>query len=647
MPFGVASNSRLIAETEAGMHWMSPRLDWRHLALPFFGASAGVALAGIAMTAARNGATGMSPLWWVGVICIFAPAAAVLLFSSPSRTEAISILLLVGGGLYCVKLLYAPGTLFGYDELLHYRTVDNILTTGQLFSPNTLLPVSPYYPGMEIVTAILVQLTGLSTAQAGVVLIGTVRMLSLLAIFLLLELFASPSRFAAPATLLYMTCPAFLYFDSAYAYESLALALALVTLFVLAAAQREQGARRQWLNAVGALLVLTVTVTHHVTSFILTGALVAWLLFQLLYERPARTDLLGATSPDKRERKRLGYLLELPGSTWVPVLSFAAVTLWLLNVAQITIPYLLPVLKEGFAEVAHAIIIGDGGGRQLFTQTAGHSTPALERLVALGAVALILILIPIGLKYVRERPHASVLSQFFAIGSLGYPVILALRLTENGWTVGSRASAFIYLPVAFTVAAGLELLISRYVGRNRLLESGVVLGVVVIFAGGILASTIAPTRLPSPYDPGVAEVPYDTESLAAAAWAADTLGPGHRFAGDSAGGALFGSVGRQALVASTKDDVILISQLFLTPYFGGNERAILRDGKIDYVLVDRRIAGSEPIKRFIYETWERQVVDYGSSVSSETVNKFSSLPEASKEFDSGNLQFFDVQRLAQ
>ncbi len=51
--------------------------------------------------------------------------------------------------------------MWGFDELLHYRTVDNILTTRHLFSPNSLLPVSPYYPGMETVTAVLVQLTGL------------------------------------------------------------------------------------------------------------------------------------------------------------------------------------------------------------------------------------------------------------------------------------------------------------------------------------------------------------------------------------------------------------------------------------------------------------------------------------------------------
>jgi hypothetical protein len=54
-----------------------------------------------------------------------------------------------------------------------------------------------------------------------------------------------------------------------------------------------------------------------------------------------------------------------------------------------------------------------------------------------------------------------------------------------------------------------------------------------------------------------------------------------------------------------------------------------------------------PLKGFIYEPWEKQVYDYGSSVSSATVNKFSFVRETSKEFDSGNVQFFDLHRLVQ
>ena len=171
----------------------------------------------------------------------------------------------------------------------------------------------------------------------------------------------------------------------------------------------------------------------------------------------------------------------------------------------------------------------------------------------------------------------------------------------------------------------------------------VVLAVSVVFAGGIIAGTAPITRQPAPYDPGIAEAPYDPESIAASDWAVNTLGPGRRFIGDSAGGVLIGSVGRQRLV--TSEDGVSVSAILLSPGFNDNERTILKDGRIRYVLVDRRIAGTEPMKGFIYEKWERELFDYGSSVTSETVNKFDVMRNASKQFDSGNVQIFELQRL--
>ncbi len=50
-----------------------------------------------------------------------------------------------------------------FDEFLHWRTADDILRTGHLFSENSMLPVGPYYPGLEIVTNALSTTSGLST----------------------------------------------------------------------------------------------------------------------------------------------------------------------------------------------------------------------------------------------------------------------------------------------------------------------------------------------------------------------------------------------------------------------------------------------------------------------------------------------------
>jgi hypothetical protein len=322
-----------------------------------------------------------------------------------------------------------------------------------------------------------------------------------------------------------------------------------------------------------------------------------------------------------------------------------AVAVWLLNVAEVTISYLTPQLTSGLTEMLRMIRF-EGAGRKLFESSAGHSAPILERVVGIGSVLIILALIPLAMKYLWEKRHSNTLSHSFAIGALAYPAILALRFTRSGWDAGSRAAAFVYVPLAFAMAAGFEFLIARRLrgsGLNRLGGIAILVAASMIFAGGIIAGTSPVTRLPSPYDPGVSEVPCDPESRAAASWAATTLGPGHRFAADSAGGTLFGSVGRQEIVTSL--DGVSISQLFLSSGFDAAERSVVKDGRVDYVMVDRRIADTDPVKGFIYEKWEREVLDYGSTVSSATVNKFDVLRDASKEFDSGDIELFGLDRL--
>ncbi len=604
----------------------------------------GVACVAAADSSARQGVPGTQPLWWLGLLAIFAPAAATLLLAKVSRSEAAFILLVTGIALYGVKLVYAPGRLWEFDELLHYPTVDALLTTHRLFTPNSLLPVSPYYPGMETVTAVIVQLTGLNIVQAGLVLIGIARTLTVVSLFLLFERIALPPRFAASAALLYMACPAFFYFDSQFAYESLAIALSFACLFTLRAAQLEQGRHRRRLNYMATLLLLAVVVTHHITSLILVATLVAWTLSELFAVLRARAKACEGLWFDSETDQPLVYLVDLPGGTWVPVLGVVALLAWLLNIASVTISYLGPQLISGLAEFVRIIRLEETG-RTLFQSNAGHTASILERSLGIGSVLIILALIPLGIRYLWNRRDALVLSRFLAIGSLAYPATLALRLTRSGWEIGSRATAFAYIPLAFTIAAGLHVVMTRHVRHVALRAVSVVAVASLVFVGGIVAVTSPTTRQPAPYNPGLAWVPYDVESLAAAQWAATTLGPGHRFAADSAGGSLLGSIGRQEPVASQGD--VSISQLFLTPTFDLSDQTIVRDGRIGYIMVDRRIVGAEPLKGYIYEKWERQVRSYGSSVSSETVNKFSLLRDANKVFDSGNVQFFDVHRLVQ
>lgn len=633
------------AEAEADLIWAWGMPRWRWLAAQAFSAMIGVGCVAVANAAASRGMQGTQALWWLGVLAVFTPAAVTLLFARPSRTEATFTLLVAGIALYAVKLLYAPGVLWEYDELLHYRTVDDILITHRLFAENPLLPVSPYYPGMETVTAAIVQLTGMSIVQSGLIFIGVARVLTVIAVFLLFERIAGPTRFAAPATLLYMASPAFLYFDAQFAYESLALAMSLLCMFALREAQLADGSRRRGLNAVGALLFLSVVATHHVTSIILSATLLVWVLFEL----PAtiRSDrreegLTGEERGDLRPRSLFARLGGLPGGGWVPLLGAVAASVWLLGVAGTTISYLWLHVRVGFTELVRVIRL-EQTGRVLFESSGGAGTPLLERTVGIGSVLVIFALLTLGVRHLWKRSDRDPLARLFTIGSLAYLATLALRFTRGGWEIGARAAAFVYVPLAFTVAAGMEHFISRRHSATRSAIS--VFAMSVIFAGGIVAASSPVTRQPAPYNPGRAMAAYDAESLADADWAANVLGPGHRFVADSAGGVLVGSVGRQRLVTSI--DGVSVSEFFLSPGLDPSDRAIARKGRVEYVWVDKRVAGVVPLKGFVYEKWERQVRGYGSSVSSATVAKFEVLRDASKEFDGGDIEVFDLHRLTQ
>lgn len=592
---------------------------WDRFALVCLLAGAGVLLVALANNGSRRGEEWASALFWVGVVAIFAPAAAVLWSRRTSRVEAVVILVTVAVALYVVKVLYNPTVLVGFDELLHYRTLDDIARTGSLFSENPLLTVSPYYPGLELVTQAVASLTALDLVSAALLTVGAARVLGVLALYLLLERVSLPPRLAGLGTLFYMASPSFVFFDAQYAYESLAVPLALFCLFVLRMAQRYQGRSRVALDAVAALAVIAVVVTHHVTSLILAGTLVLWVVATLLFYRNRREPL--------------------PGGGWVPALAVVANVVWISTVARSTVGYLWPHAAAAIEEAVRLVTL-QSGGRVLFESSTGVSAPVLERVIGMGAVGLTLLVLPFGIRYVWKWQRHDALAVLLALGTVAYPAALLLRFTASGWQVGARATAFIYVPLAFTFAAGLEQL--RRSSSPRLARAAVVAPVLtLILLGGIVAGSSPRTRLPGPYQAGAGTLSVEREGLEAAAWARRTLGPGNRMAADQTNTTLMGSYGAQRVVSQPADGVI-VSGIFLGTQLGTYQRRLLEDGDVTYVLEDDRIVGVPPPQGYFFEKWELEVFDYGSVVTTETLVPYASSPGAYRVFDGGDIRIYDV-----
>lgn len=576
----------------------------------------------IADNAGRQGASWAVPLFWAGLLLIFAPAALSLMMHEVSRREALGTLVVVGVALYVMSILDNPSLFTGFDELLHYRTLDDLVRTGRVFTENPLLPISPYFPGLELVTAAVMALTGMSGFAAGVAVVGVARLLTVLGLYLLLERTGLTSRMSGLGVLMYMTAPSFVYFDAQFAYESLALPLAILVLFMLREAQLQRPGLRRQLVALAAVAAFAVTVTHHVTSYILTGALLAWLLLSVLFRRRYRDPL--------------------PGQGWVPVFAVAAVLTWLLVVARKTAAYLWPHLGGSLAEVMR-IINGESRSRQLFQSAGGQSAPVLERLIGLLAVALVLGLIFFGIRRVLARSRTSALVLLLGATVLAYPASMALRFTDVGWQVGSRAMAFIYVGLAFVMACGIESV--RNFKKLRFGPVALTVFACIVFAGGIIAGASAHSRVSRPYQPGAGKTSIDAEGVGAASWARKVLGPGNRIAADATISSLMGSYGQQRTLSSA--DEVSVSGLFLAPDFGEYQLSMIAEGDIEFVVIDRRIANIVPYQGFFFEKWERQVVDYGSVVSTETVGRFDTIDRVSRIYDSGNIQVYDIRKLAE
>lgn len=574
-----------------------------------------------------RGSLAADGVWWAGLLTMFVPTASILLTQAVSRREGLAIVLVVGLALYVVSVLRSPVLFTGYDELLHYRTLDDMARTGLLFRENPLLAISPYYPGLEIVTHAFMSVTGLAAFQAGLIVIGVARVLLVGSLYLFLERVAVPRRLAALGTLLYVVSPSFLFFDSQFAYESLALPLAVFCLFLVRQAQQEEGRRRTALNALALLAALAVVVTHHVTSFILVGTLLAWMALALMAGRGRRDPL--------------------PGGGWVPLAALLGVILWLTGVAEATVGYIWPHVVSAYGE-SMRIISQRGGGRHLFESTTGSKASVLERVVGIGSVGLTLALIPLALRNVWQRQRRDALALLLVTATLAYPATVLLRFTTDGWGIASRATAFLYVALAFDVAVAIDLIRrSKRLRTPRLLSAvtvGLVCSMAIIFAGGIMASESPPDRLPRPYLAGAYELSVDQEAVSASQWASTVLGPDHRLVADAVNASLMGSYGRQRVV--TGADHVSVSQLFLGEAFGDYERQMLSRGRIQFMLVDRRIVGVVPPAGYFFEPWEHTVVEY-STVTSHTVSRFDRMSNVSRVFDSGSIQLYDVRRLQQ
>jgi hypothetical protein len=573
---------------------------------------------------------------WAGLLIMIVPVAIRLFGIKVSRGERVGLLVLIGVALYLVKLAQYPIRFSYFDEFLHLRTLQDILSSGHLFMPNSMLPVSPYYPGLESATSSLVLIGGFSHFEAGIIVTLTARVILLLGLFLFYESVSGSPRLAALGALVYTVNPNFMFFSAQFAYETLALPFAIMTIY--AVQRRSRAIDRPYVGWVLILIFGAATVvTHHISSLALTAFLAVWTVIHLVGRLRSGGTAHTLAGADVVNRLRAASFRTVsPAKPAIAIGLMAAA--WLFLVATVTVGYLAPAIQGAAAEVIR-LALGESEARQLF-RGAGVGPPLWEVAAGYLSVICIIVALPFGLYelFTKARLNSALLALMLV--SQAYPVAQVARFTERGAEISARTATFVFVGVGFVVAAAF--VSSRPWRLPSVLPRAIPIAVLVaMFVGGVVVGVPVWSRLPGPYLVGADARSIERESVAAASWTHDYLGGGNRFLADRSNRLVLLTFGQQHIITGAADRLNLRPLFFATSY-GEEEERIAGVADVQYVLVDRRLSSSLPLVGVYTERGEALGGRLTEPIPAAALEKYDAAPGVSRIYDSGNIQVYEL-----
>ncbi len=602
-------------------------------------------LVATAYTLQRNNSEWGAVFFWLSLLIIFTPIAYRLLSSSISRRERIGLVVTLGIALYIVKVLHSPLDFTFYDEFLHWNTASHILQTQRLFTENSILPVSALYPGLEIITTAFANLSGLSIVDSGVFILGVGRVAFMLALYLFYERVSSSPQIGGIAAILYCANSNFVFFDSQFSYESLSLPIAITLLFWVAYANRKPLRNFVQHTLLMIPLIGALTITHHLTSYVVVGMLAVWAVVAFIKNRKS--------------------------GDWQHIGIIALVTLiivwgWSQAVGNTTSEYLGPVFRNGINEFSR-LILDENEGRELFRSATGQVAPIWERVVGIGAVALILLILPFGLfEIVRspfqksflgrritrlrfgllqswQRYRNNPLAYTLAIIVLLHPLMQGFRLTSSGWEIANRSSEFLFWAIAFVTTIGfLSLKSIRFI--QPFWKPAFVVWSSVVFLGGTISGWPPWARLPGSYLVSADTRSVEVQGIEASKWVGNNLPINSRVSSDRINTLLLAVYGEQRPITHLSDSTYLAS-VFAAPVVGNDELELMQRVDVEYLVVDKRLSTSLPLVGVYFEGGEPNGNNYKVPMPLEALEKFASLADVSRVFDDGNIRIYDVRAL--
>lgn len=574
----------------------APRVPWWARWPVMVGAAAvGVVIVGLSYRLSAQGASSAVYylVFWAGLLLGALPAAGTMIARSSSPARRIWALGLLAVLTAVPKYLRNPDGPLYHDEYAHWRQAVDVLSTGQLGHSNDIIPIVQYYPGTSALTAGVQQLTGLSVWQAGELVVLATHVLSLFAALVLVGTLLGSVRAGAVGALVYALNSSVLYFDTQYAYESVAIAYYLWVLALAALAAREANRVRRWLYVAGALLVAgAAVVTHHLTTLALIGTLVLVSgvigVARILRRRSARrARTTGRSATDTIPSVPVPAARSLSAWWVVTAGTLAMATAWLLLAAWPTVLYLSPYAGTSVQQLGQIASKGDGG-RELL---AASVQPLWERGLSALAPVLIGLLCLAGVWILwRERRHWPADVQALALFGLVYFPSVLFIMAPMGAEGARRSWAFTYIGVALIVA----LVFQRKAGvwgrrlGTRLRAAIVMVLVAVVMIGNVGAGLNDPYRFPGPFRWGTDTNSASAEARVMAELLGGTAGPVRAVSDRYTGLALSAYGGVWVATPSFGFPAAELTQTDRDPT--PELAAMLATSHIDYLVVDMRMA---------------------------------------------------------
>jgi hypothetical protein len=563
-------------------------------------------------------------LFFVALVVPFTIFMTVLIV--PRRLGSLREITVAILGLYpaMVYRMSSPLVLAGYDEHQHEQSLMNLLQGSGLLSANPSLHVSPFYPGLEIFTAAWIRLTGLPAVLVESLVVLLCRLLLVMIIYHA-ALLVSPSRRGASLVVaFYAVSNQFYEFNSGFAYQTLAVTLALGGIFLLRRAQLADHITARWLFFIASLALVATVVTHHATSWMVLTFLIAW-----------------TAVSRKGERKILASAVGVMG---------IAVTVWTAALVPRLVEYFVPIISTAL-QSARSFFAGTSQ-HHIFGTSAGTPPPApWERavLVIYTVSCTLAALVCAWIILSRAFHNRDRMLGLLGALNLAFPITDVAHFDPSVGELGNRASTFLFLPLALSCS----LIIQRHprvtrrpARRNKAIRPAALIALIagtsVTFLGGILlGSNPDYNRLPGPYLVSADFRTQDPETLAAVDWAAMHLATGSSLVADRDPAVLLASQARLWPVTNAEQGLVP-AQLYFSDTWGPKQTAIVRGRHIHYLYVDTRLADSLPMLGYYISQGE---TTKPTRITMADVTKFAHVPGLKAVYHHGPVTIYDTSGL--